>query len=158
MLVQPDQILLREQNCSPQIYADEHRGELFKLKDHVGTRTNQNELAMNVVKLGNKNEDPSFQSSQIWNSSTMAQQRKLHSRTPLSSLQKGLESTLSANIRLEPMLQTHAEMFHLTDRLCTGLCLCIRSYFKVSDIRIYRNIFLSEKNSQDTQLANKQQV
>lgn len=82
MLIQPDQIQLRgEYACSPQIYADEHREqeELFKLKDNVGVRTNENELAMNEAKLENKDEDSSFQSSQIWNSSTMAQQRKFHS-------------------------------------------------------------------------------
>lgn len=46
--------------------------ELFKLKDNIGTRTSENELAINEIKLENKNEDSNFQSRQIWNSSTTA--------------------------------------------------------------------------------------
>lgn len=53
--------------------------ELFKLKDNIGTRTSENELAINEIKLENKNEDSNFQSRQIWNSSTMALQRKFYS-------------------------------------------------------------------------------
>lgn len=79
-----------------------------------------------------------------------SKENSTHLRTPLSSLQRGLESTLSASIRLELMLQIHADMFPFIDELCTGLCLCVRSYFQVSEIWIYRNIFLSEKTSQDT--------
>lgn len=63
------------------------QGELFKLKD-IGAWTNENELAMNGVKQENKNEDSDFHSSQMWNTSAMAQQRQFHLATAFSSLQK----------------------------------------------------------------------
>lgn len=43
---------------------------------------------MNGVKQENKNEDSDFQSSQMWNTSAMAQQRQFHLATAFSSLQK----------------------------------------------------------------------
>lgn len=60
-------------------------GELVKLKD-IGIRTNENELAMKGVKQENENQDSDFQSSQIWNSSAMAQQREFQLATAVTSL------------------------------------------------------------------------